>query len=361
MRAKCCSRRSSAPPRCSRSVAAIRLAEWKAALSVISKLLRAGAGSILMRAARRDQGVAARAGEKRRAGRPAKVVVGSGRFWGIFAGQGGSMPASSVAAGTRYAGLASRLPALAAGLALISLLLLAAGPLGWRAHWWHFRFAFATLMPWSACLALAGAALSAAALLRARSIGRGGALMSGAALLLSLLLLYLPLHYRRLGASLPPIHDIIPSRADLVPCRLDGGADATTSPSPTSSAAPGIASPCRPGTTSGSSPISGSIRRRSSSSWRSRRASCAAPRRLWRVFSPLPLSSSCLHSPHSASSFSLAFRRPTRFSATGTTTRFTAASSSSAISRRPRRRFARRRCAGAGRRSSSTSSPTAPS
>jgi len=61
------------------------------------------------------------------------------------------MPASSVAAGTRYAGLASRLPALAAGLALISLLLLAAGPLGWRAHWWHFRFAFATLMPWSPC------------------------------------------------------------------------------------------------------------------------------------------------------------------------------------------------------------------
>ena len=30
------------------------------------------------------------------------------------------------------------------------VVLLALGPIGWRAGWWHFRFAFQTLMPWAA-------------------------------------------------------------------------------------------------------------------------------------------------------------------------------------------------------------------
>jgi len=36
---------------------------------------------------------------------------------------------------------------LGIGLALLALILLAAAPLGWRAGWWHYRFAFAWLMP----------------------------------------------------------------------------------------------------------------------------------------------------------------------------------------------------------------------
>src|SRR6266566_1515785 len=48
-------------------------------------------------------------------------------------------------------------PYLGAGLAILALVLLAAGPLGWRAGWWHFRFAFTWLMTCSAYVAIAAA------------------------------------------------------------------------------------------------------------------------------------------------------------------------------------------------------------
>src|SRR6266566_6302045 len=50
------------------------------------------------------------------------------------------------------------------GLAILALLALAVGPLGWRLGWWHFRFAFFWLMPWAAYGALAAAAVSILAL-----------------------------------------------------------------------------------------------------------------------------------------------------------------------------------------------------
>ena len=49
---------------------------------------------------------------------------------------------------------------LGAGLAILALIVLALGPLGWRLGWWHYRFAFASLMPWAAYGALAAAAVS---------------------------------------------------------------------------------------------------------------------------------------------------------------------------------------------------------
>ena len=48
--------------------------------------------------------------------------------------------------------LLRQLPLIALILAIVSVLLLAAGPLGWRVGWWHFRTAFTYLMPWSAYL-----------------------------------------------------------------------------------------------------------------------------------------------------------------------------------------------------------------
>ena len=39
------------------------------------------------------------------------------------------------------------LPVLAGALAAVAVVLLALGPIGYRAGWWHFRFAFQTLMP----------------------------------------------------------------------------------------------------------------------------------------------------------------------------------------------------------------------
>ena len=53
---------------------------------------------------------------------------------------------------------------LGAALAILALIVLAVGPLGWRLGWWHFRFAFAWLMPWAAYGALAAAAVSILAL-----------------------------------------------------------------------------------------------------------------------------------------------------------------------------------------------------
>jgi hypothetical protein len=50
-------------------------------------------------------------------------------------------------------------------LALLALLLLAFAPLGWRAGWWHFRFAFTWLMTASGVAALAAVIVALGVLL----------------------------------------------------------------------------------------------------------------------------------------------------------------------------------------------------
>src|ERR1700757_2787511 len=66
-------------------------------------------------------------------------------------------------------------PVLAMALAVIAVALLAPGPVGWRAGWWHFRFAFLTLMPWAAYFGIAALVVSVLTLLfgRARIEARG--------------------------------------------------------------------------------------------------------------------------------------------------------------------------------------------
>ena len=51
-------------------------------------------------------------------------------------------------------------PLLAAALAAISVLLLAVAPLGWRAGWWHYRFALLSLLPWAAYFGIAALIVS---------------------------------------------------------------------------------------------------------------------------------------------------------------------------------------------------------
>jgi uncharacterized protein (DUF1499 family) len=100
---------------------------------------------------------------------------------------------------------------LGSALALMSLLLLAIAPAGWRLGWWHFRFAFYRLMAASAACAAAAVLTAGAALVW----GLGGTALPmrelaacALALFIGAVLFYVPWHYRRRLAKVPRIHDI---------------------------------------------------------------------------------------------------------------------------------------------------------
>jgi uncharacterized protein (DUF1499 family) len=106
-------------------------------------------------------------------------------------------------------GSSTRLPSLAFILAIAAALALAAGPVGWRLGWWHYRFAFFSLMPWSAYLAIAAVGIAAFALLFSRqAMGGGGVLMSLCALVVGAAIAYVPWQWDQLRKTLPSIHDI---------------------------------------------------------------------------------------------------------------------------------------------------------
>jgi uncharacterized protein (DUF1499 family) len=116
---------------------------------------------------------------------------------------------TSVMAGGGVRTLALRAAELAVVLTALSILLIAAGPIGWRAGWWHFRFAFNVLMPYSAYLAVAGLIVSVATLLFLRSsLGRSGTRAAIASLIVSGALVYIPWQWTHTRATVPPIHDV---------------------------------------------------------------------------------------------------------------------------------------------------------
>lgn len=92
-------------------------------------------------------------------------------------------------------------PVLALALAVIAVVLLAVGPVGWRAGWWHFRFALLTLMPWAAYFGLAALVVAVLALLLAAPI-------AVVAFVVGALIAYVPWHYDQIRQTVPPIHDI---------------------------------------------------------------------------------------------------------------------------------------------------------
>jgi uncharacterized protein (DUF1499 family) len=111
-------------------------------------------------------------------------------------------------------------------MAILALLLLALAPVGWRAGWWHFRFAFAWLMTASGVAAGAAAIVSVGVLVLGWSrLGWGGVAIAAAGLALSAVLVYVPWHYDRLRKSVPRIHDITtdiknpPEFAAVLPAR----------------------------------------------------------------------------------------------------------------------------------------------
>jgi uncharacterized protein (DUF1499 family) len=105
--------------------------------------------------------------------------------------------------------LVRRLPLLALLLALAAAVLLAAGPLGWRAGWWHFRIGFFYLMPWAAYCGLAAVAVALLALIVGRRVN--GARHIAIAILaaaIGAVIAYVPWHYSQMRGIYPSIHDI---------------------------------------------------------------------------------------------------------------------------------------------------------
>src|SRR5712691_10053366 len=105
--------------------------------------------------------------------------------------------------------LIRQLPLLALMLALAAAVLLALGPLGWRAGWWHFRVGFSTLMPWAAYCGLAAIAVALVALVIGRRVNTARHVVLGViGLVIGAAIAYVPWHYSQMRGVYPPIHDI---------------------------------------------------------------------------------------------------------------------------------------------------------
>jgi len=112
----------------------------------------------------------------------------------------------AVLAGRNWAAIAAY---IGLALAILALLALAVGPLGWRLGWWHFRFAFFWLMPYAAYGALAAAAISILALVFGWShLGTRGIALAAVGIVVGAAVAYGPWQYDRLRNTVPPIHDI---------------------------------------------------------------------------------------------------------------------------------------------------------
>jgi len=105
--------------------------------------------------------------------------------------------------------LLRRLPHLALILAIVAVLLLAAGPLGWRAGWWHYSIGFFYLMAWSAYCGLAAVAVAIIALVFGRRINAGRQIAIGViAFVIGAAIAYVPWHWNNLRGAYPRVNDV---------------------------------------------------------------------------------------------------------------------------------------------------------
>ena len=95
-------------------------------------------------------------------------------------------------------------PLVALLLAIAAAALLALGPLGWRAGWWHFRFAFFSLMPWAVYCGLAAMAIAVLALVFGRRSIAGRQIAIGVlAFLIGAAIAYVPWQYSEMRGMVP--------------------------------------------------------------------------------------------------------------------------------------------------------------
>ena len=105
--------------------------------------------------------------------------------------------------------LVRQMPLLALLLAIAAVVLLASGPLGWRAGWWHFRIGFFYLMPGAFYCGLAAVALAVLALVIGRRVNGARHIAIGViAFLIGAGIAFVPWHYGQMRGTTPPIHDI---------------------------------------------------------------------------------------------------------------------------------------------------------
>ena len=139
---------------------------------------------------------------------------------------------------TRYRfryNLLRHLPGVGLVLAVVAMTLLALGPIGWRAGWWHFRVAFFYLMPWAGYFGIAAVAVSTLPLVFGRAvIGWRGVAIGIVACIAGGLAAYTPLHYYAVRGRYPPIDDITtdtvnpPAFVAVVAARLAEGDNPAT-------------------------------------------------------------------------------------------------------------------------------------
>ncbi len=119
------------------------------------------------------------------------------------------MTAASTPALRPAAGLARGAAVLGFALAIAALLMLAAGPIGWRAGWWHYRIGLLTLLPDAGYVGLAAVAVSALALMfGARAIARRGLVLAVLGLLIGGTAAYFPWHWNNLRGLYPRLNDV---------------------------------------------------------------------------------------------------------------------------------------------------------
>ncbi len=106
--------------------------------------------------------------------------------------------------------LAQAAAVLGAVLAVAALLMLVAGPLGWRAGWWHYRVGLQTLLPDAGYVGLAAVAVSGLALVLAGARGatRHGIVLAVLGLLIGGAVAYFPWHWNSLRGIYPSFNDI---------------------------------------------------------------------------------------------------------------------------------------------------------
>lgn len=126
-----------------------------------------------------------------------------------------TMATTTPGSAAKRAGLTRAVAILGLLLGVAGVLLLAAGPIGWRAGWWSFRLAFTTLMPYAFYGGLAAMVVSVVAI--AGSLGRrtwGSVIVATVGLVLGGVAAYFPWHASEMRGVYPSMHDITTDAAN---------------------------------------------------------------------------------------------------------------------------------------------------